>query len=371
VTAATGATVYLHIGAPKTGTTYLQSIMRKNRKALKADGLLYPGRRNAHFLASLDLRNAGFAGYRDPAASGAWQTVVRQTQRWRGTVVLSHETFSRAARSEVSRAVESLAPAEVHVVYGTRNLTRQIPAVWQERIKNRETMPYADFLAAIRAADAGESVHHRFWRAHGAINVLERWGSVIPPERIHVMTVPPSASDPEALWNRFARIFGLDPYRYDREVGRSNASLGVLEAEFVRRLNQAIPDTVDWPTYFALVKRQLAELRLTQRPDAVRITTPPSEYEWLARRADQTISGLKRRGYDIVGDLDELRIGPPPRQPGLQPDDIADATVLDMGLSTMFELLAEWGTAKPHRLTPTEDSAPESLGRLRRLLRRP
>jgi hypothetical protein len=370
VTAETGATVYLHIGAPKTGTTYVQTIMRWNRKVLKADGLLYPGRRNAHFLASLDLRDTGFAGYRDPAANGAWQAVVRQVRRWRGTVVLSHETFSRAHRNDVARAVESLAPAEVHVVYGTRNLARQIPAVWQERVKNRETMPYAQFLAAVRSPEADESLHQRFWRAHGATKVLDRWGSVIPPERIHVMTVPPSATEPDALWNRFAGIFGLDPYRYDRRVSRSNASLGVVEAEFVRRLNLVIPDTIDWPTYDALVKRQLAELRLSRRADAVRLTTPPAEYEWLAQRADQTIRALKRRGYDIVGDLDELRIGPPPRHAGLQPDDIADTTVLDMGLSTMFELLAEWGTAKPHRLTSTEDSAPESLGRLRRLLRR-
>jgi hypothetical protein len=372
VTEAAGATVFLHIGAPKTGTTYLQSVMRKNRKTLKADGLLYPGRRNAHFLASLDLRDSGFAGYRDPAANGAWQAVVRQVGKWRGgTIVLSHETFSRAHRNDIERAVESLAPAQVHVIYGTRNLTRQIPAVWQERVKNRDTLPYGEFLAAVKDPDANETVHNRFWRAHGPVNVLDRWGAVIPPERIHVMTVPSSASDPDALWNRFARIFELDPYNYDREVNRSNASLGVLEAEFVRRLNLVIPDSIDWPTYSNLVKRQLAEARLARRTDVDRITTPPSEYEWMEQRSDQMIRVLKRRSYDVVGDLDELRVGPPPAHAGPQPDDITDAAVLDMGLSTMIELLAEWGAHQPHRLTPLDDSAPESLGRrLRRLLRR-
>jgi hypothetical protein len=171
-----------------------------------------------------------------------------------------------------------------------------------------------------------------------------------------VLTVPPSAVDPDALWDRFASIIGVDPYQYDREVKRSNASLGVLEVEFVRRLNAAIPDTIDWPTYSTLIKRQLAEHRLTHRPDADRLTTPPEEY------------GLKQRGYDVVGDLDDLRIGPPPSARGPQPADISDVTVLNMGFATLVELLAEWGTAKPHRLV-LEDSAPESLGRLRRLLR--
>jgi hypothetical protein len=371
VTDAAGAIVFLHIGAPKTGTTYLQSVMRKNRKALKSDGLLYPGKRNAHFLASMDLRDSGFAGYRDPAANGAWQAVVRQTRMWRGgTIVLSHETFSRAHRNDVERAVESLAPAEVHVIYGTRNLTRQIPAVWQERVKNRDTLRYGDFLAAVKSPDANETVHQRFWRAHGPVNVLDRWGAVIPPERIHVMTVPQSSSDPDALWDRFARILGLDPSKYDRQISRNNASLGVLEAELVRRLNLVIPDTIDWPTYSTLVKRQLAEARLARRTDVDRITTPPSEYEWIEQRADQVIRILKRRGYDVVGDLDELRVGPPPAQAGPQPDDVTDAAVLDLGLSTMIELLAERGPDKPHRMLPLEDSTPESLGKLRRLIRR-
>jgi hypothetical protein len=367
-----GKTVYLHIGAPKTGTTYLQSVMRKNRRALADAGVLYPGKQNAHFLASMDLRNVGFAGYRDPRANGAWQEVVRQGQRWRGpTIVLSHETFSRAHREEIARAVESFAPAEVHVVYGTRNLVRQIPAVWQERIKNRDTLPYREFLRAIRRSKVNENLHHQFWRAHGPVNVLDRWASVISPERIHVLTVPPSAIDPDGLWNRFASLIGVDPSRYDSTVRRNNASLGVLEVEFVRRLNAAIPDSIDWPTYASLVKRQIAELRLTTRPNAERLTTPPAEYGWIARRADQIIATLKQRGYDVVGDLDELRVGPPPTEPGPQPDDIGDDTVLDMGFATLIELLAEWGAlVKPHRLVSLEDSAPESLGRLRRMLRR-
>ncbi len=371
MTAASGATVFLHIGAPKTGTTYLQSILRHNRKALAAAGVLYPGKRNAHFLASMDLRDSGFAGYRDPAARGAWQAVVRRSQKWRGdSVVVSHETFSRARRRDVARAVDSLAPAEVHVVYGARNLTRHIPAVWQERVKNRETMPYRDFLAAIRTPEADESVHHGFWRRHGPAHVLDRWESAIPPERIHVMTVPQSASDPDALWSRFARILGLDPDKYDRDVRRDNISLGVVEAEFLRRLNAVVPKSLEWPKYEALVKHYLAELRLARNEAAVRITTPASEYEWIADRSDQVIRVVQERGYHIVGDLDELRVGPPPAQPSPQPDDIKDSDILEMGISTLFELLSEWGTAQPHRIFPSAESTPPALRRLRRLLAR-
>ena len=41
--------VYLHIGAPKTGTTYLQEVLFTNRARLAEHGVLYPGEsRTAH-----------------------------------------------------------------------------------------------------------------------------------------------------------------------------------------------------------------------------------------------------------------------------------------------------------------------------------
>jgi hypothetical protein len=39
------ATVFLHIGLMKSGTSFVQRVLQKNRKALKESGLLFPGRR--------------------------------------------------------------------------------------------------------------------------------------------------------------------------------------------------------------------------------------------------------------------------------------------------------------------------------------
>jgi hypothetical protein len=67
--------VFLHIGAPKTGTTYLQNILFTNRAALRRDGLLYPGNAvRSHFWAIQDLREIAFHGHVDPQVSGAWTT---------------------------------------------------------------------------------------------------------------------------------------------------------------------------------------------------------------------------------------------------------------------------------------------------------
>jgi hypothetical protein len=51
--------VYLHIGEPKTGTTFLQHALWGNRARLAGQGVLLPGyTRRDHSRASRDLRKA-------------------------------------------------------------------------------------------------------------------------------------------------------------------------------------------------------------------------------------------------------------------------------------------------------------------------
>ena len=49
--------VLVHIGEPKTGTTFLQQVMWSNRAELAAQGVVLPGHHpQDHFRASQDLR---------------------------------------------------------------------------------------------------------------------------------------------------------------------------------------------------------------------------------------------------------------------------------------------------------------------------
>ena len=87
--------VFLHIGAPKTGTTYLQNVLWSNRSTLLQAGVLYPGlSKDAQFHAAMDLRQAYFQEHLNPAVPGAWERLVAQARAWRGDVVISHELFS-------------------------------------------------------------------------------------------------------------------------------------------------------------------------------------------------------------------------------------------------------------------------------------
>lgn len=341
-------TVFLHVGAPKTGTTFLQQVLWHNRTALARDGLLYPGERpGAHFHAAQDLRETRFHGYDDPNVPGAWERLAQKAHGWRGhTVVISHEILAGIGEEHARRAVESLQPATVHVVYTARDLVRQIPAVWQESVKNRRVVGLPRYLRALYAPEEPGPWGKIFWGAQDAVDVLRRWSVAVPPEHIHVVTVPPSGGPRGLLWQRFAGLVGLDPARYDTGMGGANLSLGSAEAELLRRVNRAVGQDVDWPTYERLFKHGLAERVLAARTDAERVTLPPKWRPWAYEQSERLVKGLREAGYHVVGDLDELL---PPTEygegadgestgAGSRPD--ADA-VLDVAAETIVQLVRE------------------------------
>src|SRR5690349_7849348 len=111
--------VYLHIGAPKTGTTYVQNALWNNWNALKRAGFLLPGTLLEHDRAMTDLREVA---WRDEEAVGAWNRLVAEIRKWPGDAIVSSEGLGAATAEQAARAVASLWPAEVHIVVAARDL---------------------------------------------------------------------------------------------------------------------------------------------------------------------------------------------------------------------------------------------------------
>ncbi|MGH3357045.1 MAG: hypothetical protein ACRDOJ_14195 [Nocardioidaceae bacterium] len=299
-------TVYLHIGVAKTGTTYLQALLWHNRRSLEREGLRYPGSLPGdHFRASVDLRQTPFAGETETMVPGAWDAVARSAVSAPDRAVISHETLTRTTLDQVRRAADSLRPAETHLVVTVRDLGRQLPAVWQEQVKNRGVTRYERFLRDIAERPRTRRYRH-FWQAQDILDVLERWSIAVPAERVHIITVPQPGSSPGLLWERFASVVGVNASSVDPHVQTANASLGVAEAELLRRMNRSLRERMDWATYEQEVKVGLAS-RLAAREDAARLMVPHEHRGWVGERAEQMIGGLRKGGYDVVGDLEDLR----------------------------------------------------------------
>ena len=268
------ARVFLHIGEPKTGTTFIQQVLWSNRAELAAQGVVLPGHHpQDHFRASQDLRGIEKLAS-DPAGpwTGEWEILASQARQPGKTAVISHELLSAADTEQAAMAVRSLQPAEVHIVLTVRDMASLLPAEWQETVKHRNARSWEDWLGDVidrESVDAGRR-QWWFWRVHDTLAILRLWAEHVPPERIHVVTNPPRGSAAGLLWERFASLLGIDPGCADLSRARPNASLGMAETEFLRRLNQALPGPDAVPDWFYMwnVKETVAHRALAGRPAA-------------------------------------------------------------------------------------------------------
>ncbi len=344
MTATAGPVVYVHVGGPKTGTTFLQDVLWANRAVFRREGVRYPGRTpEAHFLAAQDLLGTAFHGHQDSRVAGAWTRLVDDVRSAGRVAVISHELLSLASPAAVQRALNSLSfAAEVHIVYTMRDLARQIPSVWQEDLKNRHAVRFARFARGLRGDDPDPHwLAGLFWRWQDPVTILRTWGAAVPAHHVHVVTVPPPGAPTGLLWERFAATVGIDTGGQDIELPRAaNPSLGVVEANLLRRLNAALGKDFDWPTYEQWVKAAVAGHILGGRPGKIALQLPAEDHEWVHAWAIRSVAELTQAGYDVVGDLAEVV---PPLQPadpaGRHPDQATDGEVLDAAVGTLAALL--------------------------------
>jgi len=337
--------VVLHIGEPKTGTTFLQQVMWRNRPALAGQNVVLPGHHpQDHFRASQDLREIQKLAS-DPAGSwtGEWDILAaeaRQAQQAQQVAVISHELFSAADAKQAERAVRSLQPAEVHLVITIRDMASLLPAEWQETVKHRNSRGWDDWLADVidRESVSADRRQWWFWRVHDTLAILDLWSRHLPAENVHVITVPPATKGTGQLWARFASLLGVEPGIVDLSRARANTSLGMPEIEFLRRVNEQLPDEVpDW-FYMWNVKEALAHQTLAAHPPSGRLVLPADRYGWADANADALISGLRKSGYDVIGDLDELlpRVA---NEPGVRPAEQPAEQVLEVAVESAAALI--------------------------------
>lgn len=322
---------YVHIGPPKTGTTFLQSALWTNRAVLLQRGVLVPrpqwqAQRRA--VAHLMRRGPGVPARPDSGGPrDAWDRLVREVDASTAhTVVLSAELLCQAESHDAQALVESFAPAPVHIVHAARDLAAMIPAGWQTQLRNRRSPSWPEFLASVRDPAGPGTYGDTFWRLHDPARSLPPFLEHLPTDRVHVVTVPPPGSAPGLLWERLCSIVGIEAAGYDLDSSRANVSLGGVESEVLRRLTVRTKDALPARDYADLVKRFIAREVLEDRAQSFRLVLPEREREWLDPRARSVADYLRTGGFDVVGDLDELTPAAVPA--AREPDDVSDDEVL-------------------------------------------
>jgi len=251
--------------------------------------------------------------------------------------------------------VRSLARAQVHVVLTVRDVATLLPAEWQETVKHRNTRSWEDWLRDVIDRESVDADRRQwwFWRVHDTMAILRLWAEHVPPERIHVITTAPRGSASGLLWERFASVLGVAPGSADLSRARPNASLGMAETEFLRRLNQALPGRDEIPDWFYMwnVKETVAHRALAGRAGESRLVLPADRDAWAKEQSETLIAGLRDCGYDVVGDLDDLRppqVTEPPASPSDQPAErMLDAAVQAAAALVVNQYQRENRAARP------------------------
>ena len=327
--------VFVHVGTAKSGTSFLQDLWWRHRDELCARDLLLPGVRRDHFAAAAVVK--GMTAVVETLAGrqrDAWRRLVEEARLWPGDVLLTNEHFSDSPPAAARAALDDLASAaeEVHVIVTARDLGRVLPSAWQQRVKMGARQRYRRFLATVRRDEDGQ----KFWRYQDVPAILERWSAGLSAERAHLVVVPPSGAPREELWLRTASVLGVDVAGLDTEAERPNDSLGLVEAELLRRINERLPRSERSPELTRHVKGTFVPDALAGSAARESFVLPARHHAWVHERSAAVVADLRASAYDVVGDLDDLLPAPP--RDGRTPDDATDEELLAAARTVLTRL---------------------------------
>lgn len=359
--------LYLHIGLQKTGTSYLQAALLNSRESLADAGLdLVPPTKRESYELMVVVRDRYAHRRDDESDRNILDRFTRQLAAAPGSrAVYSQESLAGADSAQVERLLALAGDREVHVVVTVRDLPRGLPSTWQEELKAGSTVRFERHLRRLQRQEREGAARHP-WMNLDAPGVLARWAEHLPAEQLHVVTVPPSGSAPTLLLERFAGVLGVDAGLLQPEDHLANTSLGLVQAEVLRRVNAELPEAVHRRyVYSDVVKRSFASGVLGPQ-DGERILVPAAYREWCEEVTARQVEAL--RAYDVAGTLDDLACSD--RYFAAEPQRPRQRDVAAASVSALATMLAERGTTVAERRTGQIKVGPTTtLGRVKARLR--
>lgn len=304
-----GKRVILHIGAMKSGTSFLQSSLAQNQQALADASVRFLG-------GSFGKQSRAVREVLQPAGH---EVRTRKKSRWlslvdeassedRQTSIVSMEFLSFADDEAVGRLLEPLAGFDVTVVVTVRDQLRAIPAQWQTYTRNQGLDDWPTYLTNIQARETGRRqtrALRTFRRAQDLPPVLGRWRARPEVDELAVVTVPPPGAPKDELWRRFCTATGIPPEAADLSSVRDNPSLGYASCDYLRRLNDHLSKVP--PRQYRRAIRPLAREALVHlRDDEGRPPLDRGAAAFACERNESLREAVTAGAHRLVGTLDDL-----------------------------------------------------------------
>ena len=138
--------------------------------------------------------DAAAVGRAETEAVGAWDRLAAEVRAAPGTSIISHEILATASplAGRAGRWIARLRRRH----RGARRSSRCATWSGRSRPSGRRTSSTAagsatrDFLERIRDPERATRIGTWFWGVQEIPDILDRWGHDLPPERVHLVTVP-------------------------------------------------------------------------------------------------------------------------------------------------------------------------------------
>lgn len=225
------ATVYLHIGAHKTGTTAIQYFLWNNRKKLRRQGYLYSDfYLSAHSHGELAniikpnnrdvrLRECRHQFKKKVLASG-YENIIFSSE-----VFLEGQNIAEAARDFFPRE-----HCDVKVIVYLRNQVDWLESVFHEIVRD----PYRRYTGDIRGMREYRQGLHDYW------HLLKPWVEHFGASSIRLCPYE-TAKAGDGILDHLLALLGVDEHdSFDFSVSEDNQNLRLhpLASEFLRRVNR-------------------------------------------------------------------------------------------------------------------------------------
>ena len=326
--------VVLHIGAMKTGTSYLQSVLGSNSQALEDAGFTFLGGKfGIQALAVRDVLNLPKSPRKNRVR---WAALAEEAHKLDGrTGIVSMEFLSFAGPRHVRAFLEPLEGLEVDVIATVRDQFRVIPAQWQTYTRNYGTDDWETYLRRIEPSKLPRKQSSRafrtFHRAQDVLPAIERWRATDQVATTHVMTVPDPGAPREELWHRFRSATGIPDVPVDVEGVHDNASLGFGSCDYLRRVNAHLQD-VPARRYRRGMGAVARSALVPRRPSESRPELDLRAAKYARTLNENLRDGISERlsgsGYRLWGSLEDLPVpddlGAYPRSAPAVPRDEVD-----------------------------------------------
>lgn len=295
----------LHIGAPKCGSTALQSAFYLNRDPLKSVGVEYIGDR-AHWTSAAK----SVVGIPDRVSGkvpliSEWSSLLEWSRRARGegrSALISSEWFASADPKAIERIVTDLGQERLQVVLAIRPLTSTLPSAWQQGLKLGGTLSLVDWLEVVlKSPDHPRA--QRVWMKHGYDAIAARWAEVVGRDRVTVLIV--DERSPDSIFRDIAGVLKIPDETLARAPKRTNPSLSAFEADVLAELNQmffAKGGTLR--EYRAGVLRTFDGYVNSIRHGAIQKSSIPSQHLPAVIERNASIArNIEALGCTVIGDL--------------------------------------------------------------------